>query len=226
VNVTPGTHSASAAPADPAAQSLTDSVVAYYAAKLARHGPVARGVDWTCQATQELRFVQLVRLVDFARPFSLDDIGCGYGALVSYLERFHPAADIDYLGIDLSAAMVDAARRVHPPRARRGFVVGDGSPRVSDYAVASGVMNVKLDHADATWEQFIGGILRGMRRRTRCGFAVNFIAPIPQDAHPQLYRTEPGPWVAFCADELGCAVEVLSGYGLREFTLLARHGGG
>jgi len=189
-----------------------------------RHGPTPRGVDWTCRPTQELRFVQLLRICDLEHPVSLDDFGCGYGALLAYLNRAHPDAVVDYLGIDPSRAMVRAARRVHVIDGRRRFLVGDTSPRVADYAVCSGVMNVRLDHTEQEWEGFVTGILRRMRSSTRFGFAVNFMAKSPTGPdHPQLYRTDPAPWISLCSDALGCSVEVLTGYGLREFTLLARH---
>ncbi|MGN8544218.1 class I SAM-dependent methyltransferase [Bradyrhizobium sp. 13971] len=84
-------------------------------------------VDWSCQATQDLRFVQLLKLCDFSAPFSLNDIGCGYGALCAYLARRHPQAEIDYLGIDLSRAMISRARRRFSAPGRR-FKVGKGSP--------------------------------------------------------------------------------------------------
>lgn len=210
--------------------SALDSVFArveeYYAAKLARHGATPRGVDWSCRPTQELRFVQLLRVCDVSRAFSLDDLGCGYGGLVAYLERDHPNATIDYLGIDLSSAMIRAARRQYPQTAMRRFVVAHESPRIADYAVASGIMNVKLHHSADIWEAFVAATLRGMWRATRRGFAVNFLRPLQEGVdHLELYRTHPARWASFCAAELGCAVEVVAEYGLREFTLLARHCG-
>ncbi len=209
-----------------AIDSVFSRVEEYYAAKLARHGATPRGVDWSCLPTQELRFAHLLRLCDFGQPFSLDDLGCGYGGLVAYLEQYHQGAAVDYLGIDLSPAMIRAARRSHPQNAMRRFFVGHESPRIADYAVASGIMNVKLHHSADIWEVFVAATLRGMWRATRCGFAVNFLRPLQEGVdHPELYRTEPARWASFCAAELGCSVEVVAEYGLREFTLLARHCG-
>jgi SAM-dependent methyltransferase len=104
-------------------------IEAYYADKISRHGAGPRGVDWTCTATQELRFVQLLKLCDFSRPFLLNDVGCGYGALVGFVARRHPEADIDYLGIDLSPAMISRARRRHRDAQGCRFVVGNEIPR-------------------------------------------------------------------------------------------------
>ncbi len=207
-------------------QAVYANVLGYYSAKLAQHGATARGVDWSCRPSQELRFVQLLQVCDFGRQFSLDDLGCGYGGLVAYLKQFHSATAVDCLGIDLSPAMIRAARRSHPQNAMRRFFVGHESPRIADYAVASGIMNVKLHHSADIWEAFVAATLRGMWRATRRGFAVNFLRPLQEGAdHPELYRTHPARWASFCAAELGCSVEVVAEYGLREFTLLARHCG-
>ncbi len=196
-------------------------IEAYYSDKVARHGATPRGVDWTCAPTQELRFVQLLKLGDFNRPFSLNDLGCGYGALIGFLARRHAA--VDYLGIDLSAAMINRARRRHRGMAGRRFKVGSDIPRLADYTVASGVMNVMLDHPRALWESFVADTLRRMRASSRLGFAVNFMAELPDGVEASgLYRTDPAPWVAFCRQALGCTAELVDGYGMREFTLLVR----
>jgi SAM-dependent methyltransferase len=198
-------------------------IEAYYTDKISRHGVGPRGVDWTCTATQELRFVQLLKLCDFSRPFSLNDIGCGYGALVGFLARRHPEADIDYLGVDLSPVMISRARRRYRAAQARRFVVGNEIPRVADYALASGVMNVMLDHPRALWEEFVADTLRRMRASSRRGFAVNFMADKPDGtAGEGLYRTDSSRWIWFCEQTLGCAVEIVGGYGMREFTLLVR----
>src|SRR5438874_9086359 len=86
-------------------------VEAYYGARVAKHGATPLGVDWSCWATQNLRFVQLLKLCDFSQAFALNDIGCGYGALAAYLAMRHATVVIDYLGVDLSQAMIRRARR-------------------------------------------------------------------------------------------------------------------
>jgi SAM-dependent methyltransferase len=198
-------------------------IEAYYGDKVALHGATPRGVDWTCAPTQELRFVQLLKLCDLSRPFSLNDVGCGYGALIGFIARRHPQADIDYLGVDLSSAMISRARRRHRGTVGRRFVVGSDIPRTADYAVASGVMNVMLDHPRALWEEFVADTLRRMHASIRLGFAVNFMAERPDgDGTVGLYRTDPLRWTSFCRQVLGCAADVVDGYGMREFTLLVR----
>src|SRR5882757_7851008 len=78
--------------------SVYSDVEAYYSARVARYGATPLGVDWSCQATQSLRFVQLLKICDFSAPFSLNDLGCGYGALCAFLDTRYSEAGIDYLG--------------------------------------------------------------------------------------------------------------------------------
>jgi len=167
--------------------------------------------------------VQLLRLCDFSAPFSLNDVGCGYGALLAFLSRRHKRKEIRYLGLDLSAAMIAQARQLWRKRSDAEFVVASASPRVADYSMASGIFNVKLDHSDALWTQFIEATLAAMHATSRRGFAVNFLAPLADGAGaPELYRVQPALWTTYCEREFGAEVEVLDNYGMREYTLLVR----
>jgi SAM-dependent methyltransferase len=208
-------------------ENVYSDVEAYYSARVAKHGATPLGVDWSCQATQSLRFVQLLKICDFSAPFALNDVGCGYGALAAFLAERYPDSRVDYLGVDLSLAMVRRARRRFS-RTDCRFMVANSSPRIADYSVASGIMNVSCGHSRANWESFVAATLREMRRTSGVGFAVNFMT---EAARPDisedplatvLYRTAPQPWIRFCEAELGCSVETIDGYGMKEFTLLVR----
>jgi Methyltransferase domain len=197
----------------------------YYADRVSKHGATPFGVDWTCIATQELRFVQLLKICKFTAPFSLNDVGCGYGAALAYLAKRHASVDIDYLGLDLSSGMINHAAKLYGCRSDTQFLVAHVSPRLADYSIASGIFNVKLDQPLDIWERFIARTIKDMSATSRRGFSVNFIAPeeAVRNSTLQLYRTSPEPWVRFCERELGCTVEIISDYGLREITLLIQH---
>ena len=60
-------------------------VADYYSAKLAQHGETPHGVDWNGDESQVLRFEQLVKVIDQKNAFSINDLGCGYGALFDHL---------------------------------------------------------------------------------------------------------------------------------------------
>src|SRR5712671_2264881 len=84
----------------------------YYTQKISAQGPTPAGVDWNSAESQELRFTQLLRLIPTGEKFSINDYGCGYGALVDFLAA--RGADFQYVGFELSEAMVAAAKRLHP----------------------------------------------------------------------------------------------------------------
>src|ERR1700677_1839008 len=158
----------------PELDRVFQSVETYYTGKLVEYGATPMGVDWSCQATQWLRFVQLLKLCTFDTPFSLNDLGCGYGELAVFLHQRHPQASVDYLGIDLAPAMVQRARRRHRGEQGTRFAVGRTCQRRAHYSVASGIMNVMLGYPLPVWEEFVRGILNEMHSSSLRGFAVNF----------------------------------------------------
>ncbi|MGO4524147.1 trans-aconitate 2-methyltransferase [Microvirga sp. 2MCAF35] len=160
-------------------------------------------------------------ICDFERPFSLNDLGCGYGALLDYLALYHPQTPVDYLGIDLSAAMVRSAKRRWTGETIR-FQQGVESPRSADYSIASGIFNVMLDQPFPLWEQLVEKTLTHLRKTSRKGFAVNFVH-VPasgERTRTGLYCTSPERWSEFCRTHLSSHVRIIDDYGMSEFTLL------
>jgi len=198
------------------------SIADYYSAKLAEHGPGPHGVDWKDAPGQELRFTQLLRVAEGSDgSSSIDDYGCGYGALLDRLARERPKAD--YLGLDLSEPMIAQARRRHPGEAAR-FHLGARSPRVADFAVASGIFNVRLKWDPAGWERHIFATLDGMHEASRLGFAFNCLTchSDPPRMRNDLYYGDPCFYFEHCRRRYSRHVAVFHDYGLYEFTLVVR----
>ncbi len=207
----------------PGLAELRAEVGRYYSQKVGAHGATPQGVDWSCLPTQEMRFVQLLKLCDFTLPSSLNDVGCGYGALLSFLGKRYRGATVDYLGIDVSPAMIEQATRGWRRRRRGRFAVGHTPSRAADYCVASGIFNVKLSHSTHAWEAFVETTMQDMYSKSRVGFAVNFVdSAAVADCAPEIYATTPERWLPWCADRFDAQAQVVRGYGMREFTLLVR----
>ena len=206
--------------------AILQDVERYYSAKVRRHGATALGVDWNSPMSQRLRFVQLLKVVDWrATPLSLHDLGCGYGALLDHLGDRHPDASLRYLGSDLSQPMIEHARRLWAGCSDARFELATMPLPPADYTVASGIFNVCLGHARTAWDRHVATTLTHMHAGSHRGFAVNFMTPRALIERPsaasQLYAVEPGHWMAYCADHLRCEVQCVQNYGLNEFTLLA-----
>lgn len=202
--------------------SQGDTARTYYSEKLKRYGATARGVDWPSAASQYLRFVQLLKVCDFSRPFSINDFGCGYGALLEYFEYRRPEVAIRYHGIDISPPMIAAAELRWKQNTLATFAIDSACRDIADYSIASGVFNVKLGWSVEEWEGYIKSILIDLHAKSRHGLSVNFMLPLDEPSDEQsLYRTRPDHWIDFMK-ELGCCAATISDYGLREFTLLVR----
>ncbi len=207
----------------PEVRGALAEVSRYYSDKLAKHGPTPAGVDWKNGESQGLRFRQLSRLFrDASESLSVNDLGCGYGAFYDYLARLGMACD--YVGADISPAMIEQARLLHSDAPHCRFVAGAGDLPVADYTVASGIFNVKLGTPHAAWEAGMRDTIRSMDRLSRRGFAFNCLT-IYSDADKmvdRLYYADPCQYFDFCKRSFSPHVALLHDYGLYEFTILVR----
>lgn len=202
--------------------AILAQVNAYYSRKIAAHGPVPAGVDWNSLASQELRFAQLLKLPDPREAFSLNDYGCGYGALCGYLETH--GFECNYTGYDISEQMVAKAREVYGKQDRCQFITGSSIDRIADYTVASGLFNVRGSVADRDWRVYILETLSLLDAGSVRGFAFNCLT-IHSDRErmrPDLYYANPCELFEHCRQKFSRSIALLHDYGLYEFTILVR----
>jgi SAM-dependent methyltransferase len=201
---------------------LLSEVADYYAARLAEHGETPRGVDWNGEESQVLRFEQLARVVAPAASVSVNDVGCGYGALYDYLAPRH--AQLAYCGCDIAPEMIQAARARHANAPGARFVEGARPPSAADYSIASGIFNVRLQRSDAEWLAYILATLDDLDRASTKGFAFNCLTSY-SDAdrmRDYLYYADPCRIFDHCKRRYSRDVALLHDYGLYEFTILVR----
>jgi len=194
-------------------------VGAYYGAKLAAHGATPNGVDWSSADSQCVRFEQLISVCDASSRFSLNDVGCGYGALLGFLRE--RSVDVDYRGYDLVPDMIAKARELYPGAA---FLGSGERLEPADYTVASGIFNVKLTTPVDEWRDYIVQTIDDMARASRRGFAFNLLTSY-SDAdrmRPDLYYGDPGWFFDLMKRQYSRWVAVLHDYGLYEFTIRVR----
>lgn len=205
--------------------SILERVASYYGECVREHGETARGVDWSSAASQALRFQQLLKILPGPRAaYSILDYGCGYGALVDTLAA--RGDSFRYLGFDASDEMIARARRRYP-RPDCTFGTDLAALGRADYAVASGVMNVKLDIPTEAWREHVAAMLEDLDRASTRGFAFNALTSY-SDADrmiEQLFYADPCEYFDHCKRRFAPQVALLHDYGLFEFTILVRKGG-
>jgi SAM-dependent methyltransferase len=170
-----------------------------------------------------MRFTQLLKLVDWREAPSLIDYGCGYGALAGQL--IGEGRNFTYTGFDLAPSMVDAARSlIDDPRCR--FTSSEGELDTADYTLASGIFNVRLETDEASWGEYVLGVIDAMAARSERGFAFNMLTrhADPPLMRPDLYYADPARYFSLCAERYSRAVALLHDYELYEFTILVRLG--
>lgn len=201
---------------------LLGDVASYYTEKLSQHGETPRGVDWNSADGQRLRFAQLLKLVDGVEQFSLLDLGCGYGALIDELSTRQ--ARFEYLGLDVSEEMVEAARRRYGAHPHVRFEVGARVAEPLDYAVASGIFNVRMHRTAAEWADYVVETLDVLHAASRRGFAFNCLTSYsdPERQRPDLHYADPCELFHRCKQHYGRNVALLHDYGLYEFTIIVR----
>lgn len=197
-------------------------VADYYSSKLSQFGSTPQGVDWNGEVSQMERFAQLCKIFDLDKSFSVNDLGCGYGALFEYLAT--SMEDFEYTGIDVSQEMVAAAKMKagNDPRAR--FLLASEPGEVADFGVASGVFNVRLSRTDDEWIGYLTESLEALNRTSRRGFSFNCLTSY-SDADKKrdyLYYAEPSVIFDLCKRRFSRNVALLHDYGLYEFTILVR----
>ena len=204
-------------------ENIVNRVERYYTGRLKEHGATARGVDWNSDASQRLRFEQLLKVCERETgELSILDYGCGYGALVDYLiERRQP---FRYVGYDVSADMVAAARARFATDLRCTFTADVSAIEPSDYVVASGIFNVKLDTSHEDWSRYMEHTLSEMARLGRRGIAFNALTGFadPDKKRSDLFYADPFRWFEFCRRNFSRFVALLHNYPLYEFTILVQ----
>lgn len=200
---------------------LADQAGRYYAEKLREHGATPRGVDWNDERTQRLRFERLLDLITPTdEPFSLNDYGCGYGALVDSLAESHRA--FAYTGYDVSAEMVEEAARRYGDEPRARFTSDAAELEPADFTVASGVFNVKQEAPDDAWSAYVIETVDQLAGLSSRGFAFNALTAHadPERRRADLFYADPAAMVDHCLRTHGRDVVLRHDYELYEFTLL------
>lgn len=195
----------------------------YYTERVTTYGPTARGVDWNSTESQVLRFEQLLKVCNVDQSFSINDYGCGYGALLDYLtERGY---SFEYRGFDVSKQMITEAIKRRDGGSDSDFFSDESLLTVADYTVASGIFNVKLRVSDDDWKAYLIDTLQRIARLSRRGFAFNVLTSYSDRdrMRPDLYYADPAFLFDYCKTHFSKFVSLLHDYPLYEFTIIVRN---
>jgi len=202
---------------------LFSEVASYYNAKIEMFGDTPSGVDWNDKESQFKRFEQLCKIIDSRLShFTINDLGCGYAALLDYL--IGKKYSCTYFGLDVSDKMIDIAKKRHAPTSKVQFVTASVPDRKSDYGVASGIFNVRLGISDTEWFNYLQDLLDALDRTSKLAFSFNCLTCYSDNEKKRdyLYYADPCALFDLCKRRYSRNVALLHDYGLFEFTILVR----
>lgn len=191
-----------------------------YGRALSRHGASPQGVFWNSPKSQKARFAALLaavagdaghRMGPEATPL-IADMGCGYGAMLAYMEGRPQTGAWPYIGIDINPAMIAAARKRMPHAAKR-FAVGQLPPKPVDYALFSGTFNLCLIGDPDRWQRYILASIAACWPLCRQGMALNLLCQRETRINGNIYYAE-RPVMAAALEQFG-KVKAVPTHGLK-----------
>ena len=156
-------------------ERILSEIAAYYTARLEAHGTTSRGVDWNGAEVHQIRHRQFLRLIEPDQDGSIIDLGCGFGDFLGFLRSAGHRGR--FSGYDVAPSMVAAARKLHGEGDDRCWHVGASPEATADFAIASGVFNVRGEVPDEIWLNYIRETLDVLARAGRKGFGFQRAEP-------------------------------------------------
>jgi len=208
----------------PIKDSIIKDATNYYTEMLNCFGPTFQGVDWNSKESQELRFDQLIKVINMPDDnFSILDYGCGYGALYLFMKSKFPK--FDFYGYDASDAMIEKAINLNSNTECSWFSDPINLSK-TDYIVASGLFNVKQNYNNDEWNEYVVDTLASFNTLAVKGFAFNLLTKYSDKDYRKnnLFYADPLYFFDYCKMNFSRNIALLHDYSLYEFTILVRKG--
>ncbi|GAB4129230.1 MAG: class I SAM-dependent methyltransferase [Raineya sp.] len=196
----------------------------FYKEQIQIYGSTPQGVNWKDAQAQEVRFSQLLKIIDAKEDFSINDLGCGYGALVEFMKK-NSYVNFQFRGYDLSEEMILQAQKTYDyPEARFYHIQQAQEMQNADYCVASGIFNKKLQLKEFEFLPYILETLEVMNEKSHRGFAFNMLTSYSDKdkQREDLYYASPTFIFDYCMRNFSKNVALLHDYKAYDFTILVR----
>ena len=163
-----------------------------YKDRLAALGPTPKGVFWRNESTQIDRFNALLNLITTVTPVAnptLADVGCGYGAMLNFIQKTPRYQNFHYMGIDINRAMINVCKENFPNQ-KRLFLVGKHPPSQVDFCVFSGTFNLCHTTDTSLWLNYIFANLQQCWKRSRYGLVLNLLCGPQTEIKKQIFHVQ------------------------------------
>lgn len=209
----------------PVVPAQWNAIVRHYEECLAQYGPTPRGVDWPNGADLAVRYsVMLELLAECGERPVLLDLGCGPGLILDYLTATGGIDRVQYHGIDLSEAMVEAARARWPEHefSCRDIVTAPLAEQSVDIVLMNGVLTERVSLSAPSMTLLAESLVAAAFRVARVGIVFNVMS-----AHVNWQRDDLFHWpfdalASFLKREVSSNFVFRADYGLYEYACFVR----
>lgn len=160
-----------------------DEIKKRYNQRLDEHGYSPKTLGWD-KNRHWLRYHILLSQWDF-NGASVLDFGCGFGDMYAYMKEKGVGAQ--YTGVDINERLIEQGLKIYPDLDLRATDIFETDPGQFDYALSSGVHNLKIkdnkSFIEATFEKF--------SQISTKGFALNFLSNKVQYELEHIYHVDP-----------------------------------
>jgi SAM-dependent methyltransferase len=202
--------------------NILKQVQEYYSEKIITNGATPQGVDWNSVESQELRFNILSNVISEKANFSVLDYGCGFGSMYDYYKtKFQ---NFQFMGFDISQEMITEALKKNTNDTNSKWVTILSDDYKCDFAIASGIFNVKLNNTNGEWLKYILDTLQKLNNHSSKGFSFNVLTKYSDKEFMKdyLYYADPMYLFDYCKTHFSKNVAILHDYNLYEFTIIVR----
>ena len=204
-------------------EKVTEELRKHYYYAFKKYGPCSKGVDWGKDKDVILRYKNMLAVIltdetKINEPYSLLDVGCGYGGLYNYC--IDNNIEILYTGIDVCLNMIEYAKsRYYDVSFFCEDIFNFNPDKKFDFIVCNGILTQKLETSFFEMDKFAKNLIKKMFSLCKKGIAFNIMSTYVNYFSSNLYYKHPAEMLIYCLSEISQKVKIDHSYGIYEYTL-------
>ena len=195
-----------------------------YEWSIKKFGPNHRAAAWRDAKRQQHRFNIFSELISYDATHnktSINDLGCGYGAMFDTFKGLPQFSNGTYFGYDISKSMIDIAK-IEVKDSRAQFILNHKATEVADYSFVSGTYNMKMAANENEWLTYVEESIIQLWSKTNISLGFNMLNIQSPLRETTLYYADPEYFMDFCQKYLKASVHMVDLLHPNEFVIFIR----
>ena len=186
---------------------LEENITKTFTDRFANYGPRPEASLWFCSKRQHARFEIIRDIIDNNRNqnhFTINDIGCGYGALLDYILKYQKKYLTSYNGFELAQNLIDFCENKYSAFDFSRFQLGIKNISSADFCVMSGTFNYAPHTSLEAWRNYLKHQLKKIWNVTDNSMVFNLmIENVAKISDSHICYEELPKILSFCNNQFG-----------------------